>query len=188
MRGYLLAGGQSRRFGADKTRAMWRGAPLAVWAARALAQVADDGVWVVAPRAEEVGWLGLSLLRDALPGEGPAGALLAVVRAGGGLVLAADMPFFPPQALRRLALGQPSRPQALAWAGRIQPLAAWWPPQALEAVEMAVSRGERRAVALFCAAGGVVRAPWEVGLAGQEGWRLVSVNTPRDLVRLWGRA
>ena len=99
-RAFLLAGGASRRFGANKARHPIDGLPMALHVARALADVLGE-VTLVAPD-EALRDLGLPLLLE--PAEGPRHPLRGVV--------ASD---------RLLAHGQPScgrdsRPDRRAWA------------------------------------------------------------------------
>lgn len=71
---YVLAGGRSRRFGAEKARALLRGEPLLVHAVRALAPLASR-VTVVAARGGSFTDLGLTTIGDLSPGLGPLGGL-----------------------------------------------------------------------------------------------------------------
>ncbi|MEX0652698.1 MAG: molybdenum cofactor guanylyltransferase [Phycisphaeraceae bacterium] len=71
---YLLAGGQSRRFGSDKARAEVAGRPLIVRLARQLAPLAVS-VTVIARTANAYADLGLTTLGDVHPGQGPMAGL-----------------------------------------------------------------------------------------------------------------
>jgi molybdenum cofactor guanylyltransferase len=95
--GVVLAGGRSRRFGRDKLREPYRGAPLVHHAILALSGVCGE-VLVVAPPAERPelpAGVPLLLQHDAAEGEGPLVALsnaLANVRTPLTLVAGGDMP------------------------------------------------------------------------------------------------
>lgn len=71
---YILAGGQSRRFGSDKARAELGGVPLLVRVAQCLGQVASS-LTVIADRPDKYADLGLTTLADAQPHQGPLGGL-----------------------------------------------------------------------------------------------------------------
>jgi molybdopterin-guanine dinucleotide biosynthesis protein A len=75
---YILAGGQSRRFGSDKARALHRGVPLLVGVARALESVASRTT-VVAAREGAYEDLGLKTIGDVVRQKGPLGGLLTAI-------------------------------------------------------------------------------------------------------------
>ncbi len=74
---YLLAGGRSRRFGADKVRALLDGQPLLAWAARPLERFGPPTV--VAGRAGAYDDLGFRTIADRRPGMGPLAGLEAAL-------------------------------------------------------------------------------------------------------------
>ena len=71
---YILAGGNSRRFGEDKARAVLDGLPLITRVAQCFAPVASS-ITVVADRAGKYRDLGLRAIGDLAPGLGPMGGL-----------------------------------------------------------------------------------------------------------------
>ena len=71
---YILAGGQSRRFGSDKARAELRGEPLITRLSRQLEEFASE-IIIVADRPDKYQNLGLTTIADRLPGQGPLGGL-----------------------------------------------------------------------------------------------------------------
>jgi molybdopterin-guanine dinucleotide biosynthesis protein A len=92
--GYVLAGGQSRRMGRDKALLVEAGLPLVVRMASAVEAAAGNCV-VVAPAGRYEG-LGLPVLADVWPGEGPLGGILTALEASAAefnLIVAVDMPF-----------------------------------------------------------------------------------------------
>lgn len=97
MTGVVLAGGRSARFGRDKLREPYRGAPLVHHAILALSAVCGE-VLVVAPPGERPdlpGGVPLLLQHDVAEGEGPLVAVsnaLANVRTPLALVVGGDMP------------------------------------------------------------------------------------------------
>jgi len=75
---YILAGGQSRRFGSDKARAPHDGVPLIVGVARLLEPVSSR-ITVVAAREGAYDDLGLRTIGDIVPEKGPLGGLLSAI-------------------------------------------------------------------------------------------------------------
>lgn len=71
---YILSGGHSSRFGADKARADVLGRPLIVHLADALKPIARS-ITVVADSAGKYADLGLRTIADATPDQGPLGGL-----------------------------------------------------------------------------------------------------------------
>jgi molybdopterin-guanine dinucleotide biosynthesis protein A len=88
---YILAGGQSRRHGSDKARALRDGEPMICGVARVLGPRARS-VTVVAAGDGVYDDLGLRTIGDLVPGKGPLGGLITAIndRPGEGwLILAA---------------------------------------------------------------------------------------------------
>ncbi len=98
MRGYVLAGGASRRFGADKALVEFAGRTLLSRMCELVAATTGS-VHVVAPSGRYLKH-GLSLIEDRWPDEGPLGGIITALRAtkdSGGeewnLMVSCDMPF-----------------------------------------------------------------------------------------------
>ncbi len=116
--GAVLAGGSSRRMGADKALVEVAGRPMVAWVSAALGEVADRVV--VAGRTHPV--LGVDPLPD--PVEGPVGPLAglagalgeaAAIGADAVVVVAVDQPFARRETLARLVASSEGRavvPQA----------------------------------------------------------------------------
>ena len=144
--GLLLAGGGSRRMGADKTAAgfLVGGEPLAARAARVLGEVCDE-VLVASGDGRRMGWLGLPQVADALPDSGPLGGLVAGLEAARHphvAVVAADMPFASPALLRLLASLIGGHDAAVpASAGGTEPLHSVYARIALASFEEALREG-----------------------------------------------
>jgi molybdenum cofactor guanylyltransferase len=151
--GIVLAGGSSSRFGSDKLRAPYRGRPLLHHAIERVAQVSDDVVVVMRPKADG-GDLpaGVRLAHDSSEGEGPLAGLhaglLAAVRSDVAIVVAGDMPDVPAPVLRALidALDAQGRAAAALAVGGVPcpvPVALrTWP--AADAVHTLLHAGRRR--------------------------------------------
>ena len=91
---YILAGGQSRRYGTDKARADRDGQPMIVRVAEQARPLASR-VLVVADVPAKYDDLGLATITDDQPHRGPLGGLVAALRHCEGerlLLLACDQP------------------------------------------------------------------------------------------------
>ncbi len=117
---YILAGGQSRRFGSDKARALLQGRPLIRRLADRL-QPAVATITVVADKPGKYADLGLSTIADEQPHLGPLGGLVTALQhlaAQGNaerlLLTACDLVEVNPDWIARLQ----SRPDAPAVAFR----------------------------------------------------------------------
>ena len=128
--GFVLAGGRSRRMGADKALLAWHGATLVEHVARELAAVAQP-ITLVGPSARYA-HLGLPVVEDLHPGLGPlAGieAALASSSAPWNLILACDLPGVQSALLAAVLDAALSSPDldcvtAVDADGRLQPLCA----------------------------------------------------------------
>lgn len=108
----VLAGGRSRRFGADKLAVSVDGRPLLERAISAVATMADEVVLVIAADGVEptidpaiTRGVRLTVVRDAEPGGGPLAGLaagLSVASAGVAVVVGGDQPSLVPGVLAAL--------------------------------------------------------------------------------------
>ncbi len=132
---YILAGGQSRRFGADKARAVLEGKPLLRRLVDQLETHVGD-VTVVADRAEKYGDLGLRTIADVTPGLGPVGGLATALtdmeargEQGWCWLLACDVAELPAHWLEELAAHAPSDGRVVAYRDkRWQPMPGLYHP------------------------------------------------------------
>lgn len=100
----ILAGGQSRRFGRDKTALTWNGELLLARLVTVLRAEAFEVTLLGPPRAH-FAKLGCSILPDQTPYEGPLSAIagaMAQLAPRRMLVVAADMPLLTPEVVRLL--------------------------------------------------------------------------------------
>jgi molybdopterin-guanine dinucleotide biosynthesis protein A len=93
-----LAGGSSRRFGQDKVTLALGGKPLARWVAEALEPAVAE-LWLVTNHPQAHQSLGLPLVTDLVPFQGPVGGLataLFYARTPWVLLTSADTPLLAP--------------------------------------------------------------------------------------------
>lgn len=101
---YILAGGESRRYGQDKTLILWDGEPLILRTVRT-AQKATSDVKIVARVREKFEFVGVPVLLDVVERVGPLGGLLTALEDCPGercLILASDMPYLTAEWLNKL--------------------------------------------------------------------------------------
>ena len=143
--GFILAGGQSRRMGADKAQLPWSSGTFLSHAVEILGDVASSVV-VVGGSASAVP--DVSVLPDQFSGRGPlAGihAALSHTKTDWNLILAVDMPLVTP-ALFSFIAEKCASSSAIAivpqTGGRLQPLCAAYRRQLLPKIQKAIDAGE----------------------------------------------
>lgn len=193
--GVLLAGGAATRFGGlPKGLAIVDERRIADRALSALAGATERQI-VVSNAAEASKWFpALPVVADATPGLGPLAGLETALRAAEGagvIVVAWDMPFVTTPLLRGMrAMGEIG---ALAVAPEhgdppvVEPLCAYYAPEALDVCARLLAAGERRAAALFEALPSAVAIPERLLEAHGDPERLfLSVDSPEQLDALGG--
>lgn len=147
--GFILAGGASRRMGADKALLPAGSGTLLEFVHCVVSAVARP-VRIVAP-AGRYESLGLEILADQWPGEGPLGGLITALEstnAEWNLVVAVDMPTLDPAILERLlSAASASQSDCLVptlSGGRRQPLCAVYRKRAAQTLRTHFDAGLRR--------------------------------------------
>jgi molybdopterin-guanine dinucleotide biosynthesis protein A len=191
--GVILAGGESRRFGAPKALARVGGVAIVERVRRALAEAADDVV-LVANEPELFEGAALRVRGDVVPGVGALGGVHTALSwaaeegFGAALCVACDMPFVPGALLRRLRAawceGETcgAVPESHGRRG-VEPLCALYAAGALASVTDLVLRGDRRVMALVEACGACVLPLDEVRRFGDPERMFMNVNTVEDYHR-----
>ena len=184
--GYVLVGGQSSRFGADKALALWQGRPLALSVAESVRAAA--GSVALVGSTERYADLGLPVIGDPVAGYGPLAGLAAALddtAAEWNLVVACDMPHLSVEFLSFL-LSAASAAQAdillpLDRDGRPEPLCAVYARRCGPAIWDAVRAGVHKMTEAFH--GLLVQNLLFAQYAAYDrGGRLfANLNTPRDL-------
>jgi molybdopterin-guanine dinucleotide biosynthesis protein A len=152
--GYVLVGGRSSRFGADKALAEWHGEPLARWVAERVRAAAASVTLVGSPECYQV--LGLPVVADETPGLGPLGGITAALnhsRADWNLVVACDMPYVTAEFLEYLVrLAQEDAADVvmpLDGEGQDEPLCAVYARRCHGPIDVAVRQGVRKVTEAF---------------------------------------
>lgn len=189
--GAILAGGQSRRYGAPKALATIGGTPIVERVRAALSDVCPD-IILIANDQELYAGLGLPMRPDVRPGCGVLGGILTALfwareeGRPGALAVACDMPFLSPDLLRRLLdLSDGADVVAPESGGKrgVEPLCAWYGVGCIPAIEAELDRGDRHIVGFFDDVR-VRRLPLdEVRTFGDPGVLFLNVNTPEERER-----
>ncbi|MDD1736325.1 MAG: molybdenum cofactor guanylyltransferase [Methanothrix sp.] len=160
----ILAGGSSRRLGAEKSLLLFDGKPLLCWTVQRLSSVADEIVIVArdeahSRRLEKVlsaylpGSIKSAMAWDSLPGYGPvAGIAAGMLRARGEFIFATacDLPFLSPRVVERLFIMAEEDPDCggavpVQANGFFEPLHCVYHREKMrQACEKAMAAGERR--------------------------------------------
>jgi molybdenum cofactor guanylyltransferase len=151
--GYVLAGGGSTRFGADKALVEVGGKPMLARMCELLRTVVSQ-VTVIADPGKYAG-LGLSCVADRWPGAGPLGGIITALEDANArnesqewnLIVSCDMPFLTPEWLAHLAeraMKSSSQVAVPESAHGPEPLCACYRTDAAPALRAAFERGVRK--------------------------------------------
>lgn len=148
--GAVLTGGYARRMGCDKALLQIEGVPMATHVARAMLDAGAREVVAVGGDAATLDVLGLRVIADENPHEGPLAGIIAALRDASDdivVVTACDMPWIRERHVRGL-LGAIGRSDAAMSAadGQPQPLHAAWKRTALKKLDATFLSGERSAL------------------------------------------
>ena len=179
----VLAGGQSRRMGCDKSLLPIRGRPLLEHILEQIRPLVDETV-IGANDPHKYEFAGVPVIADEQPSEGPLMGILSVMQAARHervLVTACDIPELPASFLRMMLrkanhadIVMPRDAQ-----GRCEPLPAVYTRRIIGAARAVLARGGRRIVEVLDEPG--IRAGF-VDLPHGGGFR--NLNTPEDYRRL----
>lgn len=158
--GAVLCGGASTRMGTDKALILFEGVSFAERAGTVLANAGAVPVVCVGGDVARLGLLGLTVIPDAEPGQGPLGAVLTAlahaqsISVDGAVVVACDMPRLTAAVITGLIAKMQAGPAPdIVWAttdAGVEPLLAVYSLSCVNALRAAFDRGERalhRAVA-----------------------------------------
>jgi molybdopterin-guanine dinucleotide biosynthesis protein A len=188
--GIILAGGRSRRMGADKALLELGGVPLISHIAARLSQIADTVVIACGEgEREDYRFLSLPMIVDRYPGLGPLAGLHAALsksRTEWNAVAACDLPFAPEELLKHMmdiaaAERTVEAVVPVNAAGKVQPLLALYHSNVLRSLEQALEQQRPRVMEWL---GGLkVRYVQEKDFPGShraQAAALLNMNTPED--------
>jgi molybdopterin-guanine dinucleotide biosynthesis protein A len=185
--GAILAGGFSRRLGQDKAMQLLGGKPLALRVHEALAPLVSTS-WLITNQPLAHLALGLPLVTDLRPFQGPAGGLLTALfyaRTPWVLAAAVDNPFLVPALLAELAAraGRTTRPAVVCRSPRgLEPFPALYSVRLLAALQDFLQT-DRRLTRFLEVCRPLILPETEVQALDPEGHSFFNLNTPQDLHR-----
>lgn len=170
--------------GADKALVPFAGVPMALCVADALRSGGCRDVVAVGGDAHRLAALGLRVVPDRWPGEGPLGGVVTALEhfaavdaaVDGVVVVACDLPALTGATVQALVAALREHPAALAAAAvtdRVQPLCVAWRPSASARLRSDLTAGARKLHDSLNSVGFV-----EVSVNHQD---VHNVNTPDDL-------
>ena len=153
----ILAGGMSRRMGADKAWALLDGQPLIAHVIARMQPLGASRMLVVAREPERFLRLGVEACSDIVPDQGPLGGLhtaLHTLETDNIALVGCDMPCASAAIFERLIAEQaradvPYAAVVPRYGGQPQPLHALYHRRALPMVEARLALGERRMLDLL---------------------------------------
>lgn len=189
--GIILAGGGSRRYGVHKAFVSVGGERM-VDRVRRVLEEAGLTVGIVANEPEPYRPLSVPVRRDAGLPLGPLSGIRTALQwakesaAPGAVVIACDMPFVTPALVRRLLIGTEGVDAVVPESGGprgVEPLCAYYATGCLPAVEAALAREDRSAVAFLPDVRVHAVPRGEVERFGSPELLFLNVNTPEDRAR-----
>ena len=192
IQGFVLVGGKSRRMGSDKARLEWAGKPLASRAAELLAPHVRDVTLL--GQTERYADLGLTVLSDRWPDQGPLGAIctgLLNANCEWSIFLACDLPLLSDRVIRLLA-GRARITSSDAVVPRTidgwQPLCAAYHSRCRNSFERALNEGRLSLQDLLREIKVDALSVEMMAEAGIDSNEFANVNTPEDWDRITARA
>jgi molybdopterin-guanine dinucleotide biosynthesis protein A len=185
--GAILAGGASRRLGRDKALMPLAGKALALRVAAALAPLVSS-YWLITNQPLAHAALGLPLVTDLWPHQGPVGGLItALFQARTPWILAAavDNPFPAPELLKRLVSlsAGTSRPAVVCRSPRgLEPFPGLYAVRLLPRLTDFLQK-DRRPTRFLEACRPLVLSEEEVGRLDPEGCSFFNLNTAAEVAR-----
>lgn len=148
--GAVLTGGYASRMGRDKALLPIEGVPMATHVARAMLEAGAREVFAVGGDAATLGALGLRIIPDQDPHEGPLAGIIAALRDASEevvVVTACDMPWIRKRHVTGIVEGLGRCDAAMSAAdGQLQPLHTAWNRATLQKLEASFLLGERSAL------------------------------------------
>ena len=179
----ILAGGKSSRMGRPKATLDFDGSPLIVHIVRKLELLFAQIIVVAAP-GQEIPAMGIDLVRDEVPYQGPVGGIYYGMRASEHpicFVTSCDAPFLSVSLISHL-LSQISDYDVVVpeWEERLQPLYAVYRSSVLSTLQEQLERNELRPIFLYDKVRTRKISAEEIRRVDPEGLSFLNMNTPAD--------
>jgi molybdopterin-guanine dinucleotide biosynthesis protein A len=188
VRGYILVGGKSSRFGRDKALLDVDGEPLALRIAAQMSPAVESMTLVGDPAKYTP--LGLPVIPDAVADFGPLGGLLAALEDSGeewNLIVACDMPLVTTDLFRFLVERTAGCSEDIVLPydrkGRPEPLCAAYRSTARATVRRAVEGGVHKVMRALDGLKIAALTPADYAVVDPEGVVFTNLNRVQDLER-----
>jgi molybdenum cofactor guanylyltransferase len=181
---YILAGGESRRMGADKGLMPLKAIPMVKYVIEVL-EASQYKVKLISGN-EAYQKFGLPVYKDVIPGKGPMGGLLTALQHAEKeyvLLIGCDMPFISKGILERLI--ENSKAESITVAetnGKINPLLAIYPRNLLKQIQENIKQGNLK-MQDFILENHHQIVPMD-SIGGIDPIHLTNINTKEELL-LW---
>ena len=180
----ILAGGQSRRMGSDKSFVPLVGKPL-VQHVIERAQILDTGLMIITNSPEKFGAFGLPLYQDVLPNSGSLGGVYTALHYSPTeyvLCVACDMPFINSALLQYIASFRHGYDAVVPWiAGRPEGLFAMYNWRCMVPIQEQIERRELRISRLFQRLHTLFVPEEQIARFDPELRSFINLNTPENL-------
>ncbi len=149
---FIIAGGQSRRFGQDKALYPYQGRPLIGYAIET-AKKAFGRVAIVADKADRFSFPEIPCYSDLIPGLGPIGGVLTALHYSDTdhvFILACDMPELDASLMRYMnSLSRGYDVTVPLVNGYYEPLHAIYSRNCMAPIESSIKRGKKQIISFF---------------------------------------
>jgi molybdopterin-guanine dinucleotide biosynthesis protein A len=150
--GAILAGGESRRFGQDKARAVLGGQELIARVLATLQKICEE-VFIITNPVRRFGHLDVTVVSDLIKGAGSLGGLLTALvhaRYERSFVVGCDMPLLNARLIRQMC-EQPGDFDVVVpvWRGELQPLHAIYSKRCVPWIEKRLLQRDLKIVDFF---------------------------------------
>jgi len=163
--------------GSDKSLLPFDGVAMAVRVSNALTAAGCTDVVAIGGDAPALAALGLTVIADEFPGEGPLGGVITALdhfpSATAVMIAACDLPLLTSAAVGAVLASLGAAEVAIATTDRPQPLCSAWRPSVAARLRTAFSGGERRLQAVL--------ATLETRQVPVDHQELTNHNTPGDV-------
>ncbi len=189
--GIVLAGGESKRLGADKAFLQIGGRVLIEAIVEKMAQIGDE-VIIVTNSPQRYDHLAARLVGDVYPGKGSLGGIYSGLKAAHNhhsLVVACDMPFLDLNLLRYMILLSPGQDVVIPRVGGLtEPLHAIYSKQCLQPIERVLASGDLKIIDFFPEVRVRYVEEQEINLFDPQHLSFFNINSPCDLEKARGLA
>jgi molybdopterin-guanine dinucleotide biosynthesis protein A len=144
----IMAGGDSRRMGIDKSMLLIKGRPIIEHICRQLRGTFSQ-ILISSDEVEKLAFLGFKIIPDKMPGQGPLMGIASALEASANelnFVVACDIPYIDIRLVRKMLTEAQTSDMVIPTTGneKYEPLFAVYRKSAIEAINQVLSSGARK--------------------------------------------